>query len=567
MEAVQESKDLSLAERIRLRQKSLEEVRSKYEKVWDEICDLVNIRRENLDEEGGKIGTKSYSGYPVIAWGRLVSGFQGHLVSRNLTWFQFKFTNEELKSHKVGKVWLADCTQYFYELFDNTNYYDAFNQYVEDASSIGTADLYTEENVSRFQPHFRVISPYEFYIAENVWNDVDTVHRVFELSAREAYKRWGDNLSKRVVDAAEKASTMDDKFTFIHAVFPNEDRVYSGAESKGTRGMPFTSVYIEEVADEEDVILSQSGFNQNPHKVWRWKKNLREWYGRSPAHNALVDLLRLNQMSYKMLQAAELAVNPPWMVPAIHRGQERHGPGGKNYYSQYDRERHEPLTTGINYPIGKDREDDIRRIIDKHFMVDFFLMLAQMEGRGQKTATEILEMQGEKAAVLGTAVGNLQSESLDPLFNRLWDMESEAGRLPPMPEELTEYVGKPIEVDYLGPLAQIQQKAFKTRGAVDSIRIAAPLAEMSPAALDYVNFDILIKEILEANGMPQRAIRSDEEVQALRQERGQRALQEEQRQKLLEALDKVPGLEKEIEPGSTLDKLLQSSGMLAGIAS
>ena len=176
-------------------------------------------------------------------------------------------------------------------------------------------------------------------------------------------------------------------------------------------------------------------------------------------------------------------------------------------------------------------------------------------------------MQGEKAAVLGTAVGNLQSESLDPLFNRLWDMESEAGRLPPMPEELTEYVGKPIEVDYLGPLAQIQQKAFKTRGAVDSIRIAAPLAEMSPAALDYVNFDILIKEILEANGMPQRAIRSDEEVQALRQERGQRALQEEQRQKLLEALDKVPGLEKEIEPGSTLDKLLQSSGMLAGIAS
>ena len=57
----------------------------------------------------------------------------------------------------------------------------------------------------------------------------------------------------------------------------------------------------------------------------------------------------------------------------------------------------------------------------------------------KRTATEVMKMEGEKAALLGAVVGNTESEVLDPSINRTFRIEYEAGRLPPIPEELVAY--------------------------------------------------------------------------------------------------------------------------------
>ena len=118
----------------------------------------------------------------------------------------------------------------------------------------------------------------------------------------------------------------------------------------------------------------------------------------------------------------------------------------------------QPLYTGVqNLPFSVEFQDRVAAVINEHFYTDVFQMmsqLAQASNTSRMVIEQVQELQGEKAAILGTRVGNLQSEAFDKIIQRVYSIEAEAGRIPNPPAILTESIHGPVEVQYLGPLAR-----------------------------------------------------------------------------------------------------------------
>ncbi len=262
--------------------------------------------------------------------------------------------------------------------------------------------------------------------------------------------------------------------------------------------------------------MKEGGFDINPYAIWRYRKNSDEIYGRSPAADAIVEILKLNQIGKNMLEARHMAVQPPMNIPEEQRGSVQIKPKGRNYFTDTQRVI-SPVVTGINYPEGTEQEQRSQKIIENHYNVDMFLMLARAER--EMTAYEVAERKSEIAVLMGPQIDRLITEGLSKVFDIVSHIEERAGRLPPVPDILLEYGGANIDIDFIGPFAQAQRRLFRIRPVTNAFSELIPIAEVRPEILDRINFDELSEYVLESHNFPQDLIRSDEEVALIREER------------------------------------------------
>ena len=80
-------------------------------------------------------------------------------------------------------------------------------------------------------------------------------------------------------------------------------------------------------------------------------------------------------------------------VPRTMKGSENVVPGGFNYYDKSD-QLMSPIQTGCKFPISLQVTESMENHIGTGFMLIFFLTLQQQQR--QLTATEVMELQGEK---------------------------------------------------------------------------------------------------------------------------------------------------------------------------
>jgi len=541
-----------LARDILTKAKELEDLRLPWESLWQDVADYVVPRRFDIKgtaEKGQQTGTSIYDGSPMGALQLMADGFHGYLISPNMQWFRLTLKKQGLDRVPEVKSWLQEVEEEMYFAFQQSNFYDCMSEYFLDGGSIGTATMIIEEEVNQGgRINFLCMHPGEVYIAENHFKRVDTVFRKFELTARQALQKFGDggNLSDKLIRDAKKPGTANTTYQFWHAVFPREDRDVTMSDSKN---MPYASVYVElsgsGTSSEKGTTAREMGYRSFPYPVWRFRKNSNETYGRSPAGDALVEIKKLNEIGKTMLRAAQLSVEPPYNVPSEMKGAVNIKPRGFNYYEDPNRVV-TPLMQRIDFPFGIDREERSRQIIEEHFRVDFFLMLARAEK--QMTATEILERQGEKAAVLGATIGRLNNECLNPVIDRVFELLMNSGRLPEPPGILLEYSGQNIDVEYLGPLAQAQRRLFRTQGISAALEQATPVLQLQQTltgradAADLIDFDETLREILDANGAPQKIILTEERLKALREAKAQAQEEAQQKQDMMGGIEGLKGL-------------------------
>jgi hypothetical protein len=551
-----------LGQALLLRAKQLEDVRRDYEEgMWEDITKMVNPRRDGINpedytlEKGRRRGIDSYNGTPSGALGVWADGVQGFLVSESLNWFQTELSDWRLNRLDEVRSWLQEYDEAMYHAFRRGNFYPSLALYFRDAGSIGTATIYTEEDIVGGREIHTCIHPREVFVSENKFGFVDTVFRKFEMTARAAVEKFGkDKLALSIVQNAEK-NDPSHRHLFWHGVFPSRDDWSPGSSNKEYRSIYFMA---EETLNGEEVIR-EGGYDIFPYAVWRFRKNSDEVYGYSPAADALVEIFSLNQISKDLLDAAHLSVRPPMNVPEEMRGNVRITPDGMNYYDDAARIV-SPVHTNINFPVGVDREERLQKSIEDKYRVEFFLTLARAER--EMTAYEIMERQSEKAVLMGSQVDQLYREGLVPIFEQVAAIEDAAGRLPPAPAFLQEFPDISLNVILTGPLAQAQKRLFRMQPIKNAINELAPMAELFPNVLDRVNSDEMAQEILESAAFPQRLIRTDEEVEEIQ---AQRAAQQQQQQ-MMEAAgamaDAVPNLSKAVEPNSPIDALVQQGGPL-----
>ena len=175
----------------------------------------------------------------------------------------------------------------------------------------------------------------------------------------------------------------------------------------------------------------------------------------------------------------------------------------------------EPVRTGENYPITLQELANYEQAVKDWFYVDYFLAL--QEKQGNMTATEVMELQGEKAATLSTFIVSL-NKFLSNVISRSFKLLMRAGRLPPPPMALAKS-NTALKIDFTGPLAQNQKKYHQMGGTMQALGAIGPIMQMFPNAGDFIDGDELMKSTMEGMGMPQNIIREDDDVQKVREER------------------------------------------------
>jgi hypothetical protein len=214
-----------------------------------------------------------------------------------------------------------------------------------------------------------------------------------------------------------------------------------------------------------------------------------------------------------LIQSAHLSVEPPMMAPEEMRGRLNLTPKGVSWYVEGNR-KPEPIFTGMQYPIGRDMQAVIQQAIREHFRTDFFLMWTQSMGQA-KTATEVMEMQGEKAAIMGTIISRVGAELLNPLFDRIFNIAMTNNWLPPVPPEVAQYAGSPIKIDYIGPLAQAANRHWNTQSINQTLIQFVSLFEVFPELRYRIPTAELGRFLLEQGGFPEKLITDDAQYEEM----------------------------------------------------
>ena len=252
---------------------------------------------------------------------------------------------------------------------------------------------------------------------------------------------------------------------------------------------------------------------------------------------ALPDIKMLNRMAETTIKAAQKMVDPPLLVPDDSFVLPvRTQPGGLNYYRSGSRDRIEPLNIGANTPVGINLEEQRRGAIRQAYYVDQFLMQQDV----RMTATEVMQRNEEKMRLLAPVLGRMQSEMLQPLITRCFNILLRKKMLPVPPESLQ---GQTIDIEYVSPLAR-SQRTGEIQAILRSLEIIAPLGQSMPV-MDYIDSDKLVQHITDILGVPKKVLRSGQEVEQIRAEKAQ-AMQEQaeiqQAQQLAEAGGKAAPL-------------------------
>lgn len=470
------------------------------------------------DGEAHSQGTEVYDGTPIGALNLLTNGLVGYLVSPASRWFKLRLPNDQHMRLPGVRVWLEQVESILYDEFSRSNFYEEIVEYFRDGGAFGTATMFVQEDLANELPNYSTRHPKEIFLAEDKYGKIDTVFRKFVMTARQMEQSFGkENLSPSVADNLK--NNPGERISIIHAVFPRTDR---DVTKKNNKNMPYASIYVEESRSN---ILREGGFHRLPYVVWRYSTNSDEVYGRGPGYEALSDVKKSNRVSESMLKSAQMMADPPLNVPEELKGRVKWVPRGLNYYSNPN-ETVTPINHGIQYEPGMDREKHLQQIIETHFLVDFFLMLERAPDN--MTATEVMERQAEKAAILGTVVGRIASEFLDPVIDLTFEIAYKQGKIPPPPPALLQLLQKQrgrLEIDYIGPLAQAQKRFHVTQGVNQSMQAIAPIIQMNPAVGDLIDWDQLGMEILRSYGMPEKVIR---DMRAVRQTRERKQAQQQQ---------------------------------------
>ena len=503
-----------LSKSLLSRYERLEGQRQNWETHWQEVADYMQPRKADVTKQrarGDKRMEQVFDSSPIQAVELLAASLHGMLTNPSTPWFTLRFKDEDIDNEDEAKLWLEEATASMYTAFNRSNFQQEIFELYHDLITFGTAAMFIEEDdddIIKFST--RHIN--EVFIAENDKGRIDTIFRRFKISARAAVQKFGDNVSSDIQGIFKKDPY--EEVEILHAVYPRSD---FNPNKKDKGNMPFESVYLEYKNASE---LSVGGFKEFPFVVPRYLKASNEIYGRSPAMTALPDVKMLNEMSKTTIKAAQKQVDPPLLVPDDgFLLPVRTVPGGLNFYRSGTRDRIEPLNIGANNPLGLNMEEQRRDSIRSVFYVNQLMM----QDGPQMTATEVIQRNEEKMRLLGPVLGRLQSELLKPLIDRVFAILLRNNILPQAPEFLS---GRDIEIEYVSPLAKAQ-KSSELQSIMRAIEILGSLANVAPV-FDYVNFDNLVKHLADIVGMPQKLLKSQNQVNSEREQAAAQAAEQQQ---------------------------------------
>ncbi|MCU0521333.1 MAG: portal protein [Anaerolineae bacterium] len=524
--------------------------RKPHEDRWQELAEYLIPDREilmkGIDHKGTTTHSNVYDDIGTHCLQVWADGIMGNTASPGFKWIRFMMEDREINKVPEVKSYLQDYDEQMYAEFKNGALYKALGMFLRDLGSIGTAHCYAGDRLAGKAPLYKMFHPVEVFIGENWEGEIDLWLIEQYITVRNLVNYFGEDKAgeNRVKQAKNKPT---EEVRILWAVVPREERIDGLLHAKHKK---YASFHID---IEQQTVLMESGYDEPPVVSARCILDSGEEYGRSPGSNAIRDVKMANLMSKTNLIGAQRLVDPPTDAPIERRGQLSWNPGAHNYYERsLGPNNAYPLLTHINLPAGVDILEKLEERVKRHFFYDFFLSLL-LEQKAQ-TAYEVAEKMGERAVVLAPIIFQYLTEGLDKFVYRTAAIAGRAGRLPPIPDVLREAKGS-LDVEYLGPLAQAQRRLFKTQGIVGFMQTVAGVPSQE-AILDRANWDEIVEDLADAHGVPEKDVRTDQEVEQIREQRAkvQQAMQQAELAK--SGAQAAAGMAKRPEAGSPLEQLM-----------
>lgn len=534
---------------------ALEAIREPWVNLWKTLAEFCQPNRQFYapdDKDLPKEPKVLYNSRGVLALNTAAQSFQGYTANEHSSWFKLGFADPLLIRQPGVADWLEECERILYSVFSRCGAYIGLGELGFDIHGIGTGYLYIEEDVKQRNIIYQCRHPRAICIAEDAHGKTDTLFEDDFMTYKAASQRFGDRLTEQAKDNAKRKPF--ETLTIRHVTMPMDERYRKYGQRDVNPEMPFMSVWYDKT---NHAILDVGGYWEFPYLTVRQAKNSGEEYGRSDAVNALGDIKGANQITKSTLALAQLISNPTMIADEDLEGRDTLLPGGRVYVT--GEKKFEPVPLGANYPIGVDREERVEKIIDEHFSVPLYRMMQQAEGK--MTAREVIERMGEKAAGLGYKTGRYNTEGLQPLIRRTFNILYRSGRLPKPPRVVLDAKTEGgLDIVFKGFLAQLQERYYQTSGLNASLAYIQAMKEIfGDQVLDNVDDDEFMREGLESAGSPAKVIRELPDVETRRAQRAQalaaqqqQMMQFQSQQSLMQNADK---LGQRPQPGSPLEQV------------
>lgn len=570
---------LTQRQRLLLLRAQLESERSTFLATWREVGENIYPRRQRYVTTDANLGNRRnqtiINSAATLAARTLRSGMMGGVTSPARPWFRLATPDPSLSDYGPVKEWLYIVGERMAATFLRSNIYNILPITYGDIGVFGTAAMSVEED---FQGGIRSMSfPIGSYkIANDSRLKVSVFQRDFRMTVRQLVEKYG------VYDAKTGAPRWDNFSPFVksqydqsryetwvdvcHTIEPNRDFDVNKFDSKNKKFRSTTfeignsgsaSNYIP--TDAMEIYLADKGFDHFPILCPRWEVTGEDAYGTScPAIDAIGDIKALQLMEKRKAQAVEKMVNPPMTGPtSLRNAKTSILPGDVTYADAQNGNQGFRPAHEVRFSVNEVAQDIQRyeQRISRAFYEDLFLMLSESDRR-QITATEIDERKEEKLLALGPVLEQLNQDLLDPLIDITFDIMNRQGQIPMPPKELH---GVKLRVEYISIMAQAQ-KLIGIESLERFANFSSNVVARDPNAADKIDTDHMIQVYGEMTSIAPGIVRSDDEVQALRQQKAQAQAQQQKMQQMEQAASTAQQLSQTDMSGDTaLNRLLQTA--------
>lgn len=578
--------DKSLVQKILYRQTQVESYRQPYDDRFSEIVDFcdpgLTAWSTHENTEGKFRGEKVYEGTPPWALRVMADGWLGSLVSQSLRWFKYLFPDKELRENDEVSAWMQEYEDTMYSWYRNSELYVGLSPFTRAALSVGSPVImpWWNKKTRKIEcdvPHPKESfhGPYQSYHRKYKITVVDAVMKFLKGKVPEDINDPKNKLSYKILSDWNNG-LHGKKHEFIRAIYQQDDPILDGQPVR-FRNKPWMEFYVESnvegEAQKNDPVMVEGDFTK-PHIRWDWEINTDELYARTPAWAAMNDIRSGQEIEGQKIKFGQRILDPPVFAMRKFRGHMNLAPHGVTWYGTAAEQGLKPeqiLDQPGAYPVADEQSKQQRRNVERWFQTDFFQLISRLtaENTGSwPTATQILQLHGEKAVVLAPRVGRFMGV-LRNIDTRFTDIAQRQNELPPPPDIVLEYMMQrriekgetelDIDVDFLSPLAVIQQRAETLGRSEEALAVIERYVTLDPMLLKKVRLDVAMEKDLESVRFSQDAIVSEEEYMEVLAAIAEAEQQEKQAALLAEAADAVPKLSGQVEENSPLAALAEEA--------
>lgn len=421
----------------------------------------------------------------------------------------------------------------------------ALDEYINDLGAFGTCGIAVCENDDKDNPvSYKVWDVKTMVVDEDPNGIIDTIYNKFKLSVRQTVETYGiNNVSERVRKLYSDLK-FNEQVTILHAIYPRPIKARRRGGRTG-KGLPYASLHIDL---DSKMIMKESGFKYLPVIVGRFYKVPGERYGRSPAMQALPDIIEINAIRESVLLATEKALQPPLVVlddGSMGAGEIDTSPNGVTVLNVSGRmggmDPIKPLYTVGELQAAQAQIEQLIQNITQAFFIDRLLDLnndtrmtlgeAQIRNRIRgDSLTSIFDRQEieEFTPLIDTTVKILldkkllgvEEGSIDEYAILLSGKEEESSiiKIPPEVSQLIREGREWYKIQYISPAKRMQQ-AEELQGIYTVMEITNGIAQVDPSVLDYIKADVLLKRAASLGGGPSEIIQDEDTVSEIREQR------------------------------------------------